>query len=43
MIAGVSEIKDSGSFAIADVKIKEARIEKIKQIDVSNEKHRKKL
>lgn len=38
MIAGVSEIKDSGSFAVADVKLKEARIEKIKQIDVSNDR-----
>jgi len=43
MIAGVSEIKDSASFSIADMKLKEAKIEKIKQMDVKNEKHRKKL
>lgn len=43
MIAGVSEIKDSGSFSIADMKLKEARIDKIKKMDISNEKHRKKL
>jgi len=44
LIAGVSEIKESASFVgIADLKIKEAKVEKIKGIEINNEKHRKKL
>lgn len=38
MIAGVSQITESSSFtAIADLKIKEARVEKIKIIESNNE------